>query len=221
LTALLGWIQIAAGRPQEGRAILEQALARRELDSGFSMIDLNLAVESESWAEAQTAAAATLAAAERAEAPVHPRRWIQLMQVIASSRTGDLEAAERVLASLEAGGASLEPWITKDVSFARGHVALAKRETELAVASFTDRWVLNHNSLFDPGRGNPQPSIGQFALKGKLLTAEALAQAGRTAEAARILDELTRTYHRGIGAVMVHRQAVRARRAMGETAGES
>jgi tetratricopeptide (TPR) repeat protein len=218
LTALLGWIQVAAGRPEEGRATLEQGLASRELASGFSMIDLHLAIERENWTEAQAAAAATLAAAERAEAPVHPRRWIQLMQVIASSRAGNLEAAERGLASLEDGSSNLEPWITKDLSFARGHVALARGETELAVASFTDRWVLNHNSLFDPGRGNPQPSMGQFALKGKLLAAEALAQAGRTAEATRILDELTRTYHRGIGAVMVHLQAVQARRAIGETA---
>ncbi|HWN44650.1 MAG TPA: tetratricopeptide repeat protein [Thermoanaerobaculia bacterium] len=220
LTALLGWIQLAADRPEEARATLKQALAKRALDSGFSMIDLNLAIERQSWTEAQTAAAAVLADAERVNAPAHPRRWITLLQVIASSRAGDLEAAERGLASLEAGSGSLEPWITKDLSFARGHVALAKRETDLAVASFTDRWVLNHNSLFDPGRGNPQPSLGQFALKGKLLAAEALAQAGRTAEAARILDELASTYHRGIGAVMVHQQALQARRAIGEFAGE-
>lgn len=57
---------------------------------------------------------------------------------------------------------------------ARGHLAMARGETDAAVAAFTDRWVMNHASLYDPGRGEPGASYDSFALQGRLLAAEAL-----------------------------------------------
>lgn len=210
LTEAFGWALVAAGRPDAGRTALERAEAARDDRSGPPLLDVYLAIERADWAEARRSAELALAATARGSASSIERRWVELLHSIASSRAGDLAAAERGLSLLEAGAAGLEPWVTKDVSFARGHLALARRDAGAAVAAFTDRWVLNHNSLFDPGRGRPQPSVGQFALKGRLLAAEALARAGRVDEAMRALDELAHTYHRGVGAVMVHWQAKRA-----------
>jgi tetratricopeptide (TPR) repeat protein len=216
MTALLGWALLAAGRLEEARSTLEQATAARDASRGYSLLAIQLAIEREDWPAARTAAESALASAKQRGAEDFLLRWITLLHVVAASRAGDLTAAERSLSALEAGSAELAPWITKDLSFARGHVALVRGDTQVAVASFTDRWVLNHNSLFDPGRGNPQPSLGQFAVKGRLLAAEALARAGQIDQAAQLLDELTRTYHRGIGAVMVHLQARQARRALAQ-----
>ena len=143
-------------------------------------------------------------------------RWIDMLRVIAASRLGDAAAARAGLARLEQGADELPPWITKDLTFARAHVARMEGATDRAVALFVDPWVLNHNGLFDPGRGRAQPGLHHFALVGILLAAETLEDAGRHEEARRLLEQLTTTYHRGIGAVLVHRRASEAlRRASG------
>jgi tetratricopeptide (TPR) repeat protein len=214
MTALRGWTLLAAGRHAEARAALEQAAAARDASRGFSLLPVQLAIEREDWQAACAAAESTLASARQRGADDFVLRWLTLLHVVASSRAGDLAAAESGVAALEAGSAELPPWITKDLTFARGHISLARGDTQAAVAAFTDRWVLNHNSLFDPGRGNAQPALGQFAVQGKLLAAEALARGGRDDEAVRLLDELIRTYHRGIGAVTVQLRAKQARRAL-------
>jgi tetratricopeptide (TPR) repeat protein len=211
LQMTLGWAQMAAGRPEEGRRTLTAAGAARDSARGWSVLEAVLAIEEERWADARRAADEALTAARKANAPETVQRWIQLLIAAAASRAGDLAAADAAVRALEAGSEALPPWITKDLTFARGHVALARGDTKAAVAAFTDRWVLNHESLADPGRAAPRASFEQFALKGRLLAAEALARSGDAAAAARLRDDLARTCHRGIGAVTVRAQAQAAR----------
>jgi tetratricopeptide (TPR) repeat protein len=211
LQTALGWSQLAAGRVEEGRRTLRDAAAERDGARGWSALEAVLAVEEERWADARRSADAALAAARKAGAPEMAQRWIQLLIAASASRAGDLAAADAAVRALEAGSEALPPWITKDLTFARGHVALARGDTKAAVAAFTDRWVLNHESLADPGRAAPRPGFEQFALKGRLLAAEAYARGGDGAEAARRLDAIAGTYHRGIGAVAVRAQARQAR----------
>ena len=153
LQTTLGWAQMAAGRAEEGRRTLTAASAARDGARGWSVLEAVLAIEEERWADARAAADGALSAARKANAPETAQRWIQLLIATAASRTGDRAAADAAVRALEAGSEALPPWITKDLTFARGHLALARGETQAAVAAFTDRWVLNHESLADPGAG--------------------------------------------------------------------
>lgn len=210
----IGWAQLAAGRSGPARDTLQQATAA--VPRLASVIAIELAIELGRWQEAADAAeAAVVAERALATAPAGEQsrispRWIHLLHALAASRQGDLGAAAAQVSALEAGAASLDPWITKDLTMARGFVALARRDIDLAVASFTDRWVLNHRSLYDPGRAAAGPSLDHFALQGRLLAAEALLLSQRSGDAARgraLLEQLAATHHRSLGAVVIHHEA--------------
>jgi tetratricopeptide (TPR) repeat protein len=204
LAHTLAWALVIHGRVDEGEAQL-LALAgddafRREL------VRTQVALERGRWSQAIDAGGRALDLVPAGDTEV-TRRWITLLRAAAAARMGDLPRAEELIAQLEQHRDELPPHITKDLTFARGNLALAQGDTEVAVAAFTDRWVLNHTSLYDPGRGNPGPGFGQFALAGRLFAAEALAAAGRRDEARVILESLRETRRRGIGAVAVWLEA--------------
>ena len=200
LQRTLGWAQLAGGRANEGEALLVGLAGDDAFRRAF--VQAEVAIEREQWPQA-SAAAARAHELLPASADELGRRWLTLLQVVAAARSGDVALAEELVHRLEERHTELPPHITKDLTFARGHVALARGDAEAAVAAFTDRWVLNHTSVYDPGRGNPGPSFNQFALEGWRLAAEALAKAGRAQEARAILERLTQTRRRGIGAVGV------------------
>lgn len=202
-----GFTLLAAGKTALATSALQEAT--RGSPRRAALLTVELAIETEKWTEAGAAVVSTLAALP--EDPTdNLTRWLRMLHVVAASRGGARSVAQSQLWTLELGADELDPWITKDLSFARGHLALANEDYNLALAAFTSRWVTNHMSLYDPGRVNPGPSYNHFSLKARLLTAEALARAGRVDEARQLLERITRTYHRGIAAVAVHQQARRA-----------
>ncbi len=202
-----GFTLLAAGRTALAAAALQEAT--HGAPRRAALLAVELAIETEKWTEASAAVISTLATLP--EGPDdNLTRWLRMLHVVAASRGDARSVAQSQLWTLELGADQLEPWITKDLSFARGHLALANEDYNLAVAAFTSRWVTNHMSLYDPGRANPGPSYNHFSLKARLLTAEALARAGRVEEARALLERIARTYHRGIAAVAVHQQARRA-----------
>jgi tetratricopeptide (TPR) repeat protein len=205
------WALVTQGRTAEATALRAQ-LPAGEVDAAVerAIVATNVAVDTGQWSAALAASGPVI---ESAPAGSGATRWLLAMRVVAASRTGDLAEAERLLARLTAFPSDPEqPWLDNDVRFARAHVALARGETDAAVALFTHPLVLNHTSLYDPRRGMPRPGFEQFALEGKRLAAEALIAGGRPREAVALLDEITRSYRRGIGAVAVRLRALELRK---------
>ena len=184
----LGWAYLASGKDKEADAAFAAANELTKASPGMIKIQqAEVALHRDRFAEAAKLAAAGVSALASDGVPAKKQRWGQALQAVALARAGKVAPAQKLLASLAAGGTD------HYVHFAGGHVHLASGDTEASLAALSE---LEHDKW--------------FSARARLLSAEALDKAGKGAEAKKIRAELASHYARDIQSILVRVEAEKA-----------
>jgi tetratricopeptide (TPR) repeat protein len=191
LAGSIFWALVAQGNPPAALALA----AELGLERAEPLLRLELALEVGWFAEVG--------------ATPGDGNWHLALRAVAAAKRGQLHVAERELAALEARPVDpARPWLANDRRWAGAHVAWAKGDLPRALTLLAHPNILNHNSLYDPRRGQGHPGFQHFALAALVDRAEILTASGRRDEARAQLRGVLEAPRVGIGAVLVRRRAL-------------